>query len=115
MGFTIIGYSDWQGTLSPFYDTQSLPSDVQTQETKYHNQYLSWMKLPLPDSGNVLVENCMAGKTHCRVCINNGNCTYYTKATSENYDKYCISGYVFTKIYSDINFSFFVIAYLIIL
>lgn len=87
VSYKIASVDDYQGVLSPFYSATSLPSDLQTQESNYHQKYLDWMAIST--TPNTLIENCPKNYKKCRVCVGN-SCAYFTKATSEYYDKYCI-------------------------
>lgn len=86
VSYQIAKADDYQGILSPFYLGTNFPADVQIQEANYHKIYVDWIN-GMVDGMN-LIENCPIGKSKCRVCVS-GNCSYFTKSTSEYYDKYC--------------------------
>jgi len=79
--------NDLLGILSPFYGATTLPSNIATQQSSYQKAYIDWISSQTV--GGTLIESCPISKQKCRVCNLNG-CFYFTKSTTESYDKYCV-------------------------
>ena len=88
ISYTIITADDYQGVLSPFFGATTLPVDIQVEEMLYHQAYINWLQQS-SQNGVSLVENCPKNYAKCRVCVDNFGCSYYTKAMTDYYDKYC--------------------------